>query len=268
MIVKDQGIVLRTVPVTNTSRIVTWLTADGGKLATLAKGCQRPKSPFLGQYDLFYTCEVLYYARSPRGLHILKECTPLAPRPALRHDWRACAAASYAASLFDRILPDGPADSSLYRLLDDTLDALADRTPGPAFLPRFELRLLRALGLAPDWTHCARCRTPLLLPSPPRPSASPAACLDAPGGRLLCPACAGSDGPETAFPLGTPALAILAAITAGRTIPPTLPASVYRELRHAVGLWLEHHADLSPRPRAVAFEILEVPSPVKQGMTS
>ena len=259
MIVKDQGIVLRTVPFGNTSQIVVWLTADGGKLATAAKGSQRPKSPFLGQYDLFYTCELLYYARAPRGIHILKECTPLAPRPSLRHDWRACAAASYAVSLFDRILPDGPADSALYRLLDDTLDALADRTPGPAFLPRFELRILRALGLAPDWTRCARCRSPLLLPggSP----TGPAAYLDASAGSLLCPACAEATGPASTLALGAPTLGILSAITVGRTIPPTLPATVYRELRQAVGLWLEHHADLAPRPRAAALEILAAASP-------
>ena len=258
MIVKDQGIVLRTVPFGNTSQIVVWLTADGGKLATAAKGSQRPKSPFLGQYDLFYTCELLYYARGPRGLHLLKECTPLAMRPALRRDWRACAAASYAASLFDRILPDGPVDSALYRLLDDTLDALADRTPGPAFLPRFELRLLRTLGLAPDWTRCARCRAPLLLPGG-APS-GPAAHLDARVGRILCPACAEIEGAASTLPLGASALAILAAITAGRTIPPTLPATVYRELRQAVGLWLERHAELAPRPRAAALEILEAPA--------
>ncbi len=258
MIVKDQGIVLRTVPFGNTSQIVVWLTADGGKLATAAKGSQRPKSPFLGQYDLFYTCELLYYARGPRGLHLLKECTPLAPRPALRRDWRACAAASYAASLFDRILPDGPSDPALYRLLDDTLDALADRTPGPAFLPRFELRLLRTLGLAPDWTRCARCRAPLLLPG--APPNGPAAHLDARAGRLLCPVCTEVDGVAATLPLGASSLAILAAITAGRTIPPTLPAAVYRELRQAVGLWLERHADIAPRPRAAALEILEAPA--------
>lgn len=255
MILKDQGIVLRTAPFGNTSRTVVWLAAGGGKLATAAKGSQREKSPFLGQYDLFYTCEFLYYVREPRHLHILKECTPLAPRPALRRDWRACSVASYAVSLFDRILPTGPADPELFRLLDDTLDDLADRPPGPAFLPRFELRLLRLLGLAPDWTRCARCRRDILLPGTATPAA---AHLDIKAARLLCPACAATDGvTASAIPLGSPALQILDAITASRSIPPTLPAAVYREIRQAVGLWLERHADVSPRARNAALEILE-----------
>lgn len=262
MIVKDQGIVLRTVPFGNTSRIAVWLAAEGGKMATLVKGSQREKSPFLGQYDLFYTCEILYYAREPRNLHILKECTPLAARPALRSDWRACAAASYAASLLDRALPYGPADPGLFRLLDDTLDGLVERSPGAAFVPRFELRLLRALGLAPAWTHCAECRRELLVPGP---GGRAAAWLDAKAARLLCPACGGGDGGggerPGLLPLGASALGILAAIAAGRSIPPALPAAVYREIREAVGVWLERHADLSPHARTAVLEILEAGSP-------
>lgn len=264
MILKDQAILLRAIPFGNTSRILLWLAADGGKLATLAKGSQREKSPFLGQCDLFYTCEILYYAREHRRLHILRECAPLAVRTPLRDDWRACAAASYAAALFDRVLPFGPAGPDLFRLLDDTLDGLADRSPGPAFLPRFELRLLRLLGLAPDWTRCARCRRDLLLPLPAAATA-PAACLDVKAGRLLCPACAAAPGGASAnaLPLGAPALRILADITEGRSIPPALPAAVYRELREAVGLWLEHHADVPPRSRNAALGILENTPPAR-----
>ena len=89
MILKDQAIALRIHPFGNTSRIVVWLSQSYGKLATLVKGSQREKSGFLGQYDLFYTCELLFYAREQRNLHILKECTPLVLRPSFRSDWRA-----------------------------------------------------------------------------------------------------------------------------------------------------------------------------------
>ena len=44
------GIVLRTYPLTETSLIIHWLTAELGRLATVAKGARRPKSPFRGTY--------------------------------------------------------------------------------------------------------------------------------------------------------------------------------------------------------------------------
>ena len=72
-IIKTQGIVLTVHPWSRTSHIVTWLTPDHGPVTTLVKGAVRPKSAFLGQYDLFYTCDLLYYARATADLHALRE---------------------------------------------------------------------------------------------------------------------------------------------------------------------------------------------------
>jgi DNA repair protein RecO (recombination protein O) len=243
MIVKDEAIALRLHPFGNTSRIVVWLTRTYGKLATLAKGSQRERSPFLGQVDLFYTCEILFYARETRHLHTLKDCTPLDVRPAFRADWRACAAASYAAGLLDRAMPFGPAPAGLFHLLDDTLAGLAARTPGPASVPRFELRLLHELGLAPQWDRCTRCRADLRGGVPAQ--------LDAAHGALLCGACAAGQGQ----PITPAALEILRQMLDGST-PPAIPERVFREVRALMGQLLEHHADLSSGPREAAFQIL------------
>ena len=91
---KDVAIVLGTRPFSETSAIVSWLTERHGRLHTLVKGAHRPKGGWLGRFDLFYTDEILFYFRAPHTLHILKECEPLAVRPAFRRRWRATAAAS------------------------------------------------------------------------------------------------------------------------------------------------------------------------------
>lgn len=242
MILKDEAIALRIYPFGNTSRIVVWLSSAHGKLATLVKGSQRDRSAFLGQFDLFYTCEILFYAREQRNLHILKECVPLSPRAAFRSDWRACAAASYAAGAVDRAMPFGPAPAGLHGLLADTLDRLAARTPGPAFLPRFELRLLQELGLAPGWDACAKCRADLR---------GAAARLDVAHGAALCEACAAGRGTAVSA-------AALAAIRqmSGETLPASLPERVFREAKAIMGGLLEHQADFAPRSRELAFQVL------------
>ena len=48
----SHGIILRTRPLTETSLIVHWLTPELGRLATVAKGARRPKSPFAGKLDM------------------------------------------------------------------------------------------------------------------------------------------------------------------------------------------------------------------------
>lgn len=243
MILKDEAIALRIYPFGNTSRIVVWLSRTHGKLATLVKGSQREKSLFLGQFDLFYTCEILFYAREQRNLHILKECVPLETRAAFRSDWRACAAASYAAGALDRAMPFGPAPTGLQALLADTLDRLAARTPGPAFLPRFELRLLQELGLAPGWNACAKCRADLRGGAPAR--------LDVAHGAVWCEACAAGRGAAVSA-------AALEAIRqmSGEILPASLPKRVFREVRALMGGLLEHHADFSPQAREIAFQVL------------
>ena len=245
MILKDRAIVLRLHPFGNTSRIVFWLSAEHGKLATLAKGSQRPGSLLLGQFDLFYTCEILFYAKEQRNLHVLKECFPLEPRPGFRSDWRACAAASYAAGLLDRAMPFGPAPAGLYGLLAETLDRLAGHSPGPAFLPRFELRLLRELGLAPGWDFCTQCRADL--------RTGAAARLDAMHGALRCEACAAGRG----LPVSAAALAAIRRMH-GPELPDSLPERVFREIRAVAGGLLEHHAEFPPASRELTFQILAV----------
>lgn len=242
MIIKDEAIALRAYPYGNTSQIVVWLSQTHGKIATLAKGSQRARSGLLGQYDLFYTCEVLFYAREQRNLHILKECCPVAPRRALRHDWRACAVASYATNAVDQLAPFGPAMSGLYDLLARTLDSLAGRTPGPAFLPRFELLLLHELGLAPDWRTCAKCRQDLH---------ERGGRWDVAHGALRCVECAEGSGLEVS------AAALRAIETMqGAALPAALPERVFREIQSLAGSLLEHQADCSTVARTLAFQVL------------
>ena len=244
MILKDDAIVLRIYPFGNTSRSVVWLTRQHGKIVTLAKGSQRPGSALLGQFDLFYTCEVLFYAREQRQVHILKEALPLHTRDGLRRDWRACAVASYSAHLFNRALPLGPAPTSAFQLLASTLDHVAAHSPGPAFLLRLEALFLQELGLAPDWTTCAKCRRPL--------ADEPSAFFEAAQGALHCPLCANGHG----RPIAPASIAALQAVSAQTPLPAALPRRVFLELQALLGDLLIHHADLALDSRKLAFEVL------------
>ena len=64
---KTEAICLDIRPWSRTSHVVRWMTPDG-PVTTVVKGAVRPKSAFLGQYDLNYTCEIVYYSRA-KGEH-------------------------------------------------------------------------------------------------------------------------------------------------------------------------------------------------------
>jgi DNA repair protein RecO len=152
-IVKTEGVCLAVHPWSRTSHIVRWLT-PGGPVACHVKGAVRPKSAFLGQYDLNYTCEVLYYARARGELHALRECSPLKMREELRGDYRALALADYMRAQCSALAPHGPDCAPWHALLEGALDAICVRKASGGDLLRallcFELGVLKLAGLSPE----------------------------------------------------------------------------------------------------------------------
>ena len=150
--IKTKGIVLDIRPWSRTSHIVTWLTPDRGPVTTLVKGAVRPKSAFLGQYDLFYTCELIYYARSKGELHAIREASVIDACGHLRGDFRATAFASYAAYLVKEHCPHSGEAETWFGFLERMLDCVREETrPALRTLIAMETEFLSLAGLSPDF---------------------------------------------------------------------------------------------------------------------
>ncbi|MFA5688023.1 MAG: DNA repair protein RecO [Kiritimatiellales bacterium] len=146
MIIKTQAIPLYWTDISNTSRIVTWLTAQYGKLSTGMKGDQRKNSLFRGQYDFFATSELLFYDRAERGAHIAKECSMLHPRTMFRTDWRACAAAGYISALFAKTTPRHAHEPGRFEFFEEMLSYAEEFGRVPEFLIWFDLHFAEYQG--------------------------------------------------------------------------------------------------------------------------
>jgi len=253
---RDQAIVLRWLPRTNTSRLVFWLSRHGGRQVTLLRGSQRPRSFLLGQFDLFYTCDLVYYTRDYDHLHAMRECSPISRRDGLRADWRAAAVASWCAELVFRALPPDAPQPAVFDLLTLMLDQLAEQGAPRLFHSWFELRLLDLLGLRPRLDECAVCSGAL--------TGSPGGiAFHAAEGGLLCAACAARRS-SPALTVGPATLALLAAWQ--RETTPTL----VRRTRHTprqtaeadelLRRFLEHHLDIPLAGRYALRDILDYPS--------
>jgi len=149
--VKTRGICLAIRPWSRTSHVTVWLT-PAGCVSTVVKGAVRPKSAFLGQYDLNYTCEILYYARAKGELHALRECAPVRLREVLRDHFRALALADWFRRLALDLAPAGPEASQWFDLLERALDGLGE-SGSDGLLQRlleYEMDVLRLAGLMPE----------------------------------------------------------------------------------------------------------------------
>ena len=96
---RTTGIILRTMPLTETSLIVHWLTPDFGRISTVAKGARRAKSSFHGRVDVFHTADFTFIESRKSDLHILKEIALRETFPALRRDMLLLQRAAYGSAL-------------------------------------------------------------------------------------------------------------------------------------------------------------------------
>ncbi len=228
-IIKTQGIVLNIHPWSRTSHIVAWLTPDHGVVTTLVKGAVRPKSAFLGQYDLFYACDLLYYVRATGDLHALREVAPRERHDALRERWRETSLAGYAAALLRELTPPSSESAAWYAFFETFLAELSAPVPTPPdparlsrALVKLEMAILRLAGLEPDFAG-----------------------LDAAAEWTPFSIDRGRCGNGTRTVRITPSTVI--ALT--RPDAASIPAEAFADAVRFLGLFLDYHIELTPEIR-------------------
>jgi DNA repair protein RecO (recombination protein O) len=150
MIESATGLILRTRPLTETSLIIHWLTPDFGRIATVAKGARRLKSPFLGKLDLFYLADFSFSRSRRSDLHTLREVSLRETHGALRQDICRLRQATYAAVFVEQATETETPLPAIFELMREFLTCLCRQKSAPQIVLAFELKLLHELGLKPD----------------------------------------------------------------------------------------------------------------------
>ena len=155
-----QAIVIRTVPFSETSALVTLFTREFGKLRALAKGAWRQKSAFDAALDLLSSCQVLVFRKSSDGLDLLAEAR-LESRFRVGSSLLAFHGGMYVAELLDVLTADADPQTELFDGAEKTLRELSDYDGHDdqiqTLVIRTELEMLRMAGHAPMLKGCAEC---------------------------------------------------------------------------------------------------------------
>ena len=156
--VKDRAVCIRTVKYSESSQIVTLFCRDHGKICAIAKGSRRPKSKFGGSIELLSAGDVVFSpVHGERSLATLHEFDLTEPFPLLRHSLLGLTCAQYAGELLNQFTEEDDPHTELYDGFYEALQDIGETARAAVILLRYELMLLREVGLAPVWHRCSAC---------------------------------------------------------------------------------------------------------------
>lgn len=152
---KTAAVVLRGRTYGEADRILTLYTGERGKIDAIAKGARRTKSHLAGRLE--FGNEVELGMHRGRNLDVVVSADIIVPHWQRLVQPERYAAANIIVELIDAFCEPDLAQPEIYGLLTAALRAVGQSEDPLSLLPRFSMRMLEALGLAPPVDVCVHC---------------------------------------------------------------------------------------------------------------
>ncbi len=181
---KSEAIVLRVVPWSETSMVVTLFTRDFGRVSAIAKGARRLRSPFESSLDLLAKSQIVFIQKSSDALDLLTESKLVRRFRSGQIALLPLYCGYYVAELLLCLTEDNQKARELYEVSDRTLVDLDGGLSAAEIILRFEMQILKLLGHLPTFHLCASCGNPVQ-----SDGNGPGALLGIAAGGILCADC-------------------------------------------------------------------------------
>ena len=240
MLVKWEGIVIRSVDYGESSKVVTLFTRENGKLGLMARGSKKTKSRLAAVSQLFSHGYYLCKAGPGTGMPDLSQGDNVNPFRELRQSLNTTAYAAYIAELLDRLTHEREPNPFLFQLLLQTFRHL-DEGRDPEILCRiFETKMLMVAGISPQLSACVNCGA----------QREPYAISVTQGG-LLCPVCLPSDPYSIAVTPSTwKLLRLFQVFDLERLGDIEVKPATRNQLKHVIRSFMDEHLDIRLKSRA------------------
>jgi DNA repair protein RecO (recombination protein O) len=152
-----EAIVLRQYSLSDSDRIIVFITREHGKIRAVGRGVKKPRNHLAGCLEPLNHLRLEFSLREGRDLGQVHKAelihSYLAKNPTLRQ----ISAFSYFAELINELVQDNQPNEALFRLFLSSLNA-GERHSANVFLIRyFEIWCLRLSGLFPHYAYCSGC---------------------------------------------------------------------------------------------------------------
>jgi len=159
---RSEAIVLRGVDFSETSRIVTFLTPQRGRMAGIAKGARRRKSPLGAVLDTFNRIELVYYWKDDRQVQTVADAALLDGFSPIKRNLEKSSFAAFPLEVAYKVGHENEPSGKLYATLVRGLEALTAWQGNVRTHVCWQvIHLLRVAGFEPGLDACIACGGPI-----------------------------------------------------------------------------------------------------------
>ncbi len=159
MILKTEGIVLKSFDFRETSRIAVFFTKDYGRVSGVLKGIRKDHKKFGSSVDKFTVNDIVYYQYRNSDLHLISQCDLRQFFLPIRQDLKKTMAANYILELVYILMPPEEKNLKVYQLMTDFFNSLETASDMNKLVHIFQIKTLFYSGFRPHLDTCLKCQS-------------------------------------------------------------------------------------------------------------
>ena len=191
---KTRAIVIKSMNLSESDRLVTFMTEKHGKVKCVAKGARKAKNQFWGTLEPMSLIHLIYFGREQQSLFRLNHSDIIESFHTVRENFDKLYTGIYFLDLIDTMILEGHWEPKVFGLLYQSLSALNQQTELEPLRRLFEIRLLSFSGYKPQLDHCVLCR---------KKSSNSIISFNFTHNGILCSSCSNNTRIDIQFSIGT-----------------------------------------------------------------
>ncbi|HUK30058.1 MAG TPA: DNA repair protein RecO [Candidatus Acidoferrum sp.] len=154
---ESEAIVLRSFPLGEADRLVSFLSRTEGRLRGVASGARRTKNKFGSTLEVLSHIRIWFYERETRDLVRISQCELVESFYAAQGDYDRSIAFAMISEIVEAVLPEHEAADPVFRLVLLVSRAISEGKGIIAPLAYFALWSVRLAGWLPPIERCENC---------------------------------------------------------------------------------------------------------------
>lgn len=151
------AIVLRQYSLSDSDRIIVFITREFGKIRAVAQGIKKPRNRIGGSLEPLNHVQLEFWVREGRELSQIRQADLIRSYLGKNPNLPKISAFSYFAELTNELVQDNQANDPLFRLVLASLEAGNTYAVSWSLVRYFEIWCLKLSGWLPNYAYCSNC---------------------------------------------------------------------------------------------------------------